>query len=83
MSLPGVAAAAALVFVLSSGFFVTPALLGGGKTLMAAQYITILVLETVQWGIATMLASTLLVGIFVLLGALGTIVDVRRLYGAS
>lgn len=83
LSLPGVAAAAALVFVFSTGFFVTPALLGGGKTLMAAQFITVLVTETLQWGMATMLASTLLVVIFALLSALAAVFDLRRVFGAS
>jgi putative spermidine/putrescine transport system permease protein len=83
LSLPGVAAAAALVFVFSTGFFVTPALLGGGKTVMAAQFITLLVSETLQWGTATMLASTLLVVVLGLLAALGALVDLRRLFGAA
>jgi putative spermidine/putrescine transport system permease protein len=83
LSLPGVAAAAALVFVFSTGFFVTPSLLGGGKTQMAAQFITVLVSETLQWGVATMLASTLLVLILVLLGALAMIFDLGRVFGAN
>lgn len=83
LSLPGVAASATLVFVFSMGFYVTPALLGGGKTLMAAQYITVLVNETVQWGMATMMATTLLLAIFGLLGALATFFDVRRLFGGG
>ena len=77
------AAAATLVFVFSMGFYVTPALLGGGKTLMAAQYITILINDTVQWGMATMMATTLLFAIFGLLGVLASSFDVRRLFGAS
>jgi len=83
LSLPGVAAAAALVFVFSTGFFVTPSLLGGGKTIMAAQFITVLVTETLQWGMATMMASMLLLMIFALLGALTTILDLRRVFGAN
>jgi putative spermidine/putrescine transport system permease protein len=83
LSLPGVAAAAALVFVFSTGFFVTPALLGGGKTLMAAQFITVLVSETLQWGLATMLASILLLAIFALLAALSMIFDLRRVFAAG
>ncbi|MEO8751260.1 MAG: ABC transporter permease [Casimicrobiaceae bacterium] len=83
LGLPGVAAASTLVFVFSMGFYVTPALLGGGKTLMAAQYITILINDTVQWGMATMMATTLLFAIFGLLGVLASCFDVRRLFGAS
>lgn len=39
MSLPGLLAGIVLVFVLSLGFFVTPALLGGGRVQMLAQRI--------------------------------------------
>ena len=37
LSLPGVIAAGVLVFIFSLGFYITPAILGGGKTLMAAE----------------------------------------------
>ena len=40
-TLPGVFSGALLVFVLSLGFFVTPALLGGGRVLMISEYITL------------------------------------------
>jgi putative spermidine/putrescine transport system permease protein len=81
LSLPGVAASATLVFVLSMGFYVTPALLGGGKTTMAAQYITVLINETLQWGVATMIATTLLLAVCAALGVLATVFDSRRLFG--
>jgi putative spermidine/putrescine transport system permease protein len=71
-----------LVFVFSLGFFVTPALLGGGKTLMIAEYIKVQILEIVRWGVGTMLAATLLVVIGILLAVLGRIVDLRKLFGS-
>ncbi len=36
LSLPGLAAGVVMVFVLCLGFFVTPALMGGGKVIMWA-----------------------------------------------
>jgi putative spermidine/putrescine transport system permease protein len=81
LSLPGVLAASVLVFVFSTGFFVTPALLGGGKTLMVAEYISVMVNETLRWGIATMLASTLLLTILVMMAALSRTFNLRRLFG--
>ena len=36
LTLPGIFAGAVLVFVLSLGFFITPALLGGGRVMMIA-----------------------------------------------
>jgi putative spermidine/putrescine transport system permease protein len=58
---PGLIAASALVFMLSLGFFVTPSILGGGKVVMVAEYIKLQIDETVRWGLATMMAATLLV----------------------
>lgn len=61
LSMPGIALAALFVFVFSLGFFVTPALLGGGKTLMVAEYISLQISTTARWDLATSLSTTLLV----------------------
>ncbi|MBN8942965.1 MAG: ABC transporter permease [Rhizobiales bacterium] len=83
LSMPGVVGAGILVFIFSLGFFVTPAILGGGKTLMIAEYIKVQILEIVRWGVGTMLAATLLVVIGGLLAVLSRIVDLRKLFGAA
>ncbi|EHL98312.1 ABC transporter, permease protein [Acetobacteraceae bacterium AT-5844] len=83
LSLPGVIGASILVFIFSLGFLVTPAILGGGRTLMIAEYISVQILDVVQWGVGTMLATTLIVFIFALLAMLARVVDMRRLFGAS
>ncbi len=83
LSLPGVVGAGILVFIFSLGFLVTPAILGGGRTLMIAEYISVQILDVVQWGIGTMLATTLIVFIFALLALLSRVVDLRRLFGAA
>lgn len=83
LSAPGVVGAGILVFIFSLGFFVTPAILGGGKTLMIAEYIKVQILEIVRWGVGTMLAATLLVVIGGLLAVLSRIVDLRKLFGAA
>lgn len=82
LSMPGVVGAGILVFIFSLGFFVTPAILGGGKTLMIAEYIKVQILEIVRWGVGTMLAATLLVIIGGLLALLARVVDLRKLFGA-
>jgi putative spermidine/putrescine transport system permease protein len=82
LSMPGVIGAAILVFIFSLGFFVTPAILGGGKTLMIAEYIKVQILEIVRWGVGSMLAATLLVVIGVLLTVLSRVVDLRKLFGS-
>ena len=60
LSMPGVRAASVLVFVLSLGFFVTPALLGGRKDVTIAMLIETQINELVNWGFGSALAVVLL-----------------------
>ena len=83
LSLPGIIGAGLLVFISSLGFFITPAILGGGKTIMAAEYIDVQIQESLRWGVGTMIASTLIGVIFLLMFVLGRIVDLRTLFGAK
>jgi len=78
---PGIIAATVLVFIFSLGFYVTPAILGGGRTLMIAEYIKLQILDLIRWGIGTMMASTLLAAILLLLAVMARIVDLRRVFG--
>jgi putative spermidine/putrescine transport system permease protein/mannopine transport system permease protein len=61
LSLPGINAGVALVFMTSLGFFITPALLGGPQHMMAAVLIEQQANTYLNWGLASALASTLLV----------------------
>jgi TldD protein len=83
LSLPGVIGAGLLVFIFSLGFFITPAILGGGKTIMVAEYINVQIDESLRWGVGTMIASTLVATIFALMFALSRLVDLRSLFGAK
>ncbi|MGE0119029.1 MAG: ABC transporter permease [Dongiaceae bacterium] len=60
LSLPGIAAGALIVFVLELGFFVTPAVLGGGRVLMIAPIIQKQVDALGNWGVAAVLSMVLL-----------------------
>ncbi len=60
LSLPGVAAAALMVFITALGFFITPALLGGRQQTMISQVIIIQVSELLNWGFAGALSVVLL-----------------------
>jgi putative spermidine/putrescine transport system permease protein len=79
---PGMIGAATLVFILSLGFYVTPAILGGGRVLMVAQYTAIQISETSRWGLGTMLAATLMIAVLGAMWALSRVIDVKRLFGA-
>jgi ABC-type spermidine/putrescine transport system permease subunit I len=60
LSLPGVAAGTLLVFILSLGFFITPALMGGPSDVMIAMLIEREVEFTLNWSFASALAMILL-----------------------
>lgn len=83
LSLPGIVGAGVLVFIFSAGFYVTPAILGGGKVFMIAEYIAVQINETLRWGLGTMLASTLMIFVFVLMATLARFVNLKRLFGAG
>lgn len=61
LSLDGTVTGALIVFMLSMGFFITPALVGGRKDLMLANLIDFHV-ERLNWGFASTIALVLLVG---------------------
>jgi putative spermidine/putrescine transport system permease protein len=69
LSAPGIAVATLFVFIFSLGFLITPALLGAGRTVMIAEYISVQITNTLRWGVATGLSTMLLlvVGIMVLI----------------
>lgn len=68
LSLPGVASGILMVFILSLGFYITPALVGGPQTLMIATLIGQQTTELLNWPFAGALAG-LLLGITLLLVA--------------
>jgi putative spermidine/putrescine transport system permease protein len=72
---PGVAASAILVLILTFGFYTTPAILGGGKTMMIAQYITTQILVLPRWGVGAMMATVLVIVTVVLLLLLARFFD--------
>lgn len=61
LSLDGTVTGALIVFMLSMGFFITPALVGGPKDLMLANLIDFHV-QRLNWGFASTIALVLLVG---------------------
>ena len=60
LSLPGLFAGALIVFVLCLGFFVTPAVLGGGKVIMVSMRIATNIEVFFNWGAASALGVVLL-----------------------
>ena len=66
LTLPGIMAAILLVFTISLGFFVIPAILGGARGLFIAQLIAFNINTALNWGMASALSTTLLVSTLIL-----------------
>ncbi len=60
LSLPGIASGALMVFVMSLGYYVTPALLGGTSNMMLAELVAQFVQSLVNWGMGGAAALVLL-----------------------
>jgi putative spermidine/putrescine transport system permease protein len=69
LSMTGVFAGAFLVFVLSLGFYVTPAMLGSPQDAMFAQIIFRQINELLAWGRSSAMASILLLTTLIILAA--------------
>ncbi len=64
LAAPGVAAGSLMVFILALGYYITPALVGGGSDQMLSYFVATYTTDTGNWGLAAalgllMLASTL------------------------
>ena len=65
-SLPGVAAGGLLVFILSIGYYITPALVGGSKGQLISNLIAYHLQTSLNWGLAAALSVILLAGVILL-----------------
>lgn len=81
LSLPGIAAGGLMVFVMSLGYFVTPALLGGTSNMMLAEMIAQTVQSLLNWGLGSAAAFVLLVVTMALYAIQLRLVGARRAGG--
>jgi len=79
LSLPGVSAGCLLVFILSLGYYITPALVGGPSDQMVAGYINQFTSGTINWGMASALSLVLVVSVLVLYFLYARIVGIEKL----
>jgi len=70
MTASGVIGAALIVFVFTLGFFVTPAILGGGRSIMVAELVWLRMFQSPDWGLGAAVSVTLVAIVGVLMGAL-------------
>ena len=60
LAAPGIAAGALMVFILALGYYITPALVGGGGDQMLSYFVAKYTMETGNWGLAAALGLVLL-----------------------
>jgi len=70
MTASGAIGAALIVFVFTLGFFVTPAILGGGHSIMVAELVYLRMFQSPDWGLGAAVSVTLVAIVALLLGAL-------------
>ncbi|WP_342358706.1 ABC transporter permease subunit [Terrarubrum flagellatum] len=81
--MPGVSAAAMMVFISSLGFFITPALLGGARETMLTQVIITQIQELLNWPAASTLSALLLAASVIVFVAYDRVVGLSSLAGGS
>ena len=83
LSLPGLAAGSVIVFILCLGFYVTPAVLGGGKVIMVSNRIANDIELFFNWGAASALGVVLLVVTLVILWIASRLLRLDRMLGSA
>lgn len=83
LSLPGVIAGSTLVFVIALGFFITPAVLGGGRTTTIAMVVQQQVQQLIDFKLAATTSMALLAISLVALLVYERFADVDRIFGRT
>lgn len=79
LSMPGIVGGALLVFILTTGFFITPRLLGGDRDQMLSSIIAYQIEIVVDWNMASSLAVVLLAISLVLFLVYARLVGIKQL----
>jgi ABC-type spermidine/putrescine transport system permease subunit I len=79
LSSPGIMAGFTLVFIISIGFFITPALVGGRKDIMIAMLIESQITRILNWGFAAALSLILMAVTLLILWVFNRFVGIDRL----
>ncbi|MDG9980503.1 ABC transporter permease [Ectopseudomonas oleovorans] len=82
MAAPGVMAGSILVFVICLGFFITPELLGGGRTILVSMLVQRNVELYRAWGAASAVGLVLLFVVFLIFWGINRFIPIERILGA-
>jgi putative spermidine/putrescine transport system permease protein len=77
-TLPGVGAGCLLTFILSLGYYITPALVGGPLDQMISYFVSLYTNRELNWGMASSLGAILLVATLVLYGVYNRLLGVDK-----
>ena len=81
LCVPGIAGGATFVFLLSLGFFITPALLGGANAMTLSMLVSSFVNDRLAWSLASAGSIVLLAIVLVILAVLARLIpSVRQVY---
>lgn len=83
LTLPGLLAGALIVFILCLGFYVTPAVLGGGKVIMVSNRIANDIEIFFNWGAASALGVVLLALTLLFIGLAARLLQLDRVLGGG
>lgn len=83
LSMPGLAITTLFMVIFSFGFLVTPAILGAGRVLMIAEYISVQISGTLRWGVATALSTSMLLVVAGLVALAMRLPAFRSAFGGS
>ena len=81
LSLPGVSAGLVMVFLVSLGFFITPALVGGAQSMMVATLVAQELTAGFDWGSASAIAATLLLVALAIVFVFNRVLRLDRIAG--
>jgi putative spermidine/putrescine transport system permease protein len=83
LSMSGVVAGVTLVFVLCLGFYITPELMGGGKSIMVSMVVSRNVEIYNSWGAASAVSVVLLICVFAIFYAASRVIPLEKTLGAK
>jgi putative spermidine/putrescine transport system permease protein len=81
LSMPGMIAGMVLVFVLTLGFYITPELLGGGRTYMVSTLVPRNIELYNEWGAASSISVVLMICVFLIFKLASLLIPFERIMG--
>jgi mannopine transport system permease protein len=83
LSLPGVGAGCVLVFIISLGYFITPMLLGGPRSMLIGNLITEQATRFLDWPLTSALSTVLMAATLIIVFAFNRVLRLDRVLGTG